>query len=154
MSATKLIIERGDFQGLPMSCASCLTTDGLEYKMVHSPSTFGSEWFEVSVPMCPRCSRRTHWTRLLSLVLAIVVVTSFIANHGRQKWQLSAVWAFLIVFAPLIDALFRDRLNGPVRVQAKADGKLIFWFSNPDYARLFGARNQRSYSSASKAGVL
>ena len=150
LEETKLIVQRSEYCGLPQLCASCLSTESLEYKIVRSPGSPWSDTFEVSVPLCGRCARRSRW---LQPVGGLAVFLAF-AGVANNHFHLPRFQADLLLLLAALCGYAVERLKGPVRVQSKSDGRLIFWFRNPEFARLFEARDHSSYETATVAGVL
>ena len=152
MPGTELVVQYSDYRGFPEFCASCLSTADLDHTEVRSPFSFASERFTAMVPICPRCATHFRWTtwavRLVTFLVALAPI------YWTERYQLPRSWRDFFVFVAAVVAYVGDPLKGPVRVKTKHGGRLVFWFSNHDYARLFEVQNQCSYDSASNATVL
>lgn len=84
LEETKLIVPRSEYLGMPQFCASCLSTDNLEYKSVRSARSLWFDSFEVSVPSCARCAHRSRWWSHpvgRAVLLAPVVALGIADNH-------------------------------------------------------------------------
>ena len=152
MPGTKLVVQYGDYHGFPEFCAACLSTADLDHTEVRSPFSFASQRFVAMVPMCRHCATHFRWTTRAVRLAAFLVALAPI--YWIERYQLPRNWRDFFVFVAAVVAYVGDPLKGPVRVNAKHGGRLVFWFSNHDYARLFELRNQCSYDSASNATVL
>jgi len=153
MEETQVIVQRSEYRGLPQFfCASCLSTENLEFKSVRSSGSLWSDAFEVSVPLCPHCARRSAWLRPLGMALLFVVVGGL--GGTVQLLHLPRFWSGLLILLPALHSYVMQRWRGPVRLQSKSDGTLVFWFRNPDYARMFEGQHPCSSEAASFARML
>lgn len=144
MAGTKLRVVRSNFRGFPQFCASCLSTNDLDYR------TIKARGFETSIPICSACKR--PW--LHSVGIAILFVAVMWLNYKLTHIHLPRPIALLLVLLPFVHSYVADALQGPVRVRAKRGDILEFTFSNHEYARLFEVHNPCITNNSELARVL
>lgn len=152
MPGTELVVQYCDYRGFLEFCASCLSTTDLDHKVVRSPFSFSAERFVATAPICPRCALRSRW--MTRAVTAAAFLVALAPIYWTDRYQLPGGWHVFFVFVAAVVAYVGDPLKGPVRVKSKHGGRLVFWFLNHEYARLFELQNQASYASVSDAPVI
>ena len=74
MAGTKLIVARSDFRDFPQFCASCLSTNDLQYRAIKASGSFLSESFQTLIPACSGGVRRLRILHPFGISVLLIAI--------------------------------------------------------------------------------